>query len=221
MAGGVQVFPFYILCDASRSMKGDRIGSVNAGLPNIHQAIVSDPVVAEKARLGVISFATEPRVELPLSQLSSIASMPTLKAGGQTNYARAFELAQKTIEHDIMELKSNGYSVLRPCVYFITDGRPGDGWRNARDKWVDRLQNKYAPNIICFGVADADEETLKRLSTQFTFVANEGTSTANALNEVMRSITSSVVSTAQSNEAGLAIPKTNEIFRVIDLGEQR
>jgi uncharacterized protein YegL len=106
-------------------------------------------------------------------------------------------------------------------VYFITDGRPGDGWKTVRDNWVDRSQNKYAPNIICFGVADADEETLKRLSTQFTFVANEGTSSANALNEVMRSITSSVVSTAQSNEAGLAIPKTNEVFRVINHGDNQ
>lgn len=219
MTGGVQVFPFYILCDASRSMKGDRIGSVNSGLPNIHQAIVSDPVVSEKVRLGVISFSTEAQVDLPLSQLSDIAAMPTLKAGGQTNYAKAFTLARDTIERDVDALKSAGYSVLRPCVYFITDGRPGDGWKTVRDQWVDRTQNRYAPNIICFGVADADEETLKRLSTQFTFVANAGTSSANALNEVMRSITSSVVSTAQSNEAGLAIPKTNEVFRVINHGE--
>jgi uncharacterized protein YegL len=220
MAGGVQVFPFYILCDASRSMKGDRIGSVNSGLPNIHQAIVSDPVISEKVRLGVISFSTEAQVDLSLSQLSNITAMPTLKAGGQTNYAKAFILAQQTIEQDIDALKSAGYSVLRPCVYFITDGRPGDGWKTVRDQWVDRAHNKYAPNIICFGVADADEDTLKRLSTQFTFVANKGTSSANALNEVMRSITSSVVSTAQSNEAGLAIPKTNEVFRVINQGEE-
>jgi uncharacterized protein YegL len=220
MAGGVQVFPFYILCDASRSMKGDRIGSVNSGLPNIHQAIVSDPVISEKVRLGVMSFSTEAQVDLPLSQLSNIAAMPTLKAGGQTNYAKAFTLAQQTIERDIDALKSAGYSVLRPCVYFITDGRPGDGWKKVRDRLVDRVENKYAPNIICFGVADADEDTLKRLSTQFTFVANKGTSSANALNEVMRSITSSVVSTAQSNEAGLAIPKTNEVFRVINQGEE-
>lgn len=220
MAGGVQVFPFYILCDASRSMKGDRIGSVNSGLPNIHQAIVSDPVISEKVRLGVISFSTEAQVDLPLSQLSNIAAMPTLKAGGQTNYAKAFTLAQQTIERDIDALKSAGYSVLRPCVYFITDGRPGDGWKKVRDHLVDRVENRYAPNIICFGVADADEDTLKRVSTQFTFVANKGTSSANALNEVMRSITSSVVSTAQSNEAGLAIPKTNEVFRVINQGEK-
>jgi uncharacterized protein YegL len=221
MAGGIQVFPFYILCDTSRSMRGDRIAAVNQGLPLLHQAIVSDPVVSEKIRLGVISFATEAQEDLPLSQLSHIASMPTLTAGGQTNYAKGFAKARELIDRDVEQLKSSGYSVLRPCVYFITDGRPGDGWKTVRDSWVDKTVNRYAPNIICFGVADADKEILGRVSTQYTFLADRGTSSTNALNEVMKSITSSVVSTARNNEAGIAIPAGGETFRVINHGEEK
>ena len=216
MSGGIQVFPFYIICDVSKSMDGDRINSVNSGLPFIHREIISDPVVSEKARLGIISFSTEARVELSLSKLEDVRDMPVLVAGGQTNFAKAFELAASVIEKDVEHLKAGGYSVLRPCVYFITDGRPGDGWKKARDQWVDRAINRYAPNIICFGVADADEETLKRLTTRFTFMADRGTSTANALHEVMRSITASVVSTTRGSEAQLAIPAAGESFRVLD-----
>jgi uncharacterized protein YegL len=142
--------------------------------------------------------------------------MPVLHAGGQTNFATAIQLAITTIESDVDLLKSEGYSVLRPCVYFITDGRPGDGWKKARDQWVDKTVNKYAPNIICFGVADADEEILKRLTTRFTFMADRGTSTASALHEVMRSITSSVVSTTRGSETQLSIPAAGESFRVLD-----
>jgi uncharacterized protein YegL len=216
MSGGIQVFPFYIICDVSKSMGGERIDSVNSGLPFIHREIISDPVVSEKARLGVISFSTEARVELSLSKLADVREMPVLHAGGQTNFATAFQLAAETIRIDVERLKEEGFSVLRPCVYFITDGRPGDGWKKARDQWVDKSVNKYAPNVICFGVADADEETLKRLTTRFTFMANRGTSAANALREVMRSITASVVSTTRGSEAQLAIPATGENFRVLD-----
>lgn len=216
MSGGIQVFPFYIICDVSKSMNGDRINSVNSGLPFIHKEIISDPIVSEKARLGIISFSTEARIELPLSKLENVLKMPVLQAGGQTNFATAFQLASTTIKSDVDSLKSEGYSVLRPCVYFITDGRPGDGWKKARDQWVDKSINKYAPNIICFGVADADEEILKRLTTRFTFMADRGTSTANALHEVMRGITSSVVSTTRGPEAQLSIPAAGESFRVLD-----
>ena len=47
-------------------------------------------------------------------------------------------------------------------------------------------------------------------------MADRGTSTANALHEVMRSITSSVVSTTRGSEAQLSIPAAGESFRVLD-----
>lgn len=197
-------------------MRGDRIASVNRELPMLRQAILSDPIVDKKIRLGIVSFSTDARVELPLSQLSEHTSMPTLSAGGQTNYAKGFTKTWEMIEEDIKELKSSGYSTYRPCVYLITDGRPGDGWKRIRDNWVDRLGNRYAPNIISFGVAEADQEVLTRVSTQFTFLADQGTSSTNALKEVMHCIASSVVGSARNNEAALVIPNGGNTFRVID-----
>jgi uncharacterized protein YegL len=98
----------------------------------------------------------------------------------------------------------------------ITDGRPGDGWKRIRDNWVDRLANRYAPNIISFGVAEADQEVLTRVSTQFTFLADQGSNSANALKEVLHCIASSVIGSARNNQAALVIPNGGETFRVID-----
>jgi uncharacterized protein YegL len=88
-------------------MKGDRIGSVNSGLPNIHQAIVSDPVISEKVRLGVISFSTEAQVDLPLSQLSNIAAMPAIVGN------EGFIIEKKDVELLVRTIQKipNDYSV--------------------------------------------------------------------------------------------------------------
>lgn len=221
VAGGVQVIPFYVICDASSSMRGARIASVNEGLPDIHRVISSDPVICEKVRFGIISFASAAQVVLPLCQLSDLVKMPELKAKGRTNFEDAIRLARKTILNDINQLKLKGFSVLRPVVYFITDGRPTGGWIRERDDWVDRTSNPYAPNVICFGVDEADRETLARLSTRFTFMAKEGVDPGVALREVVRSIAASVVASGRHQEGGLQMPTSNTVLDVFDAERPR
>lgn len=220
VAGGVQVIPFYVVCDVSSSMRGARIASVNEGLPEIHRVISSDPVISEKIRFGIISFASAAQVVLPLCRLTELAKMPELKAKGRTNFADAIRLARETILNDINQLKLHGFSVLRPVVYFITDGRPTGGWIRERDAWVDREANSYAPNIICFGVDEADRETLGRMSTRFTFIAKAGVDPGVALREVVRSIAASVVASGRHQEGGLQMPLSSTALDVFDAERQ-
>lgn len=220
-SGGIQVIPFYVICDASSSMRGTRIASVNEGLPEIHRVISSDPVISEKVRFGIISFSSSAQVVLPLCRLSDLAKMPEIKAKGRTNFEDAIRLARETILNDINELKSKGSAVLRPVVYFITDGRPTGGWIRERDAWVDRTVNPYAPNIICFGVDEADRETLARLSTRFTFTAKVGVDAGVALREVVRSISASVVASGRHQEGGLQMPTSNVALDVFDAENHR
>lgn len=198
-------------------MKGERIQSVNEGLPEIINEVSSDPVVSEKALISVVSFATESKVEIPLSRGYEISHCPTLVAKGQTNYSKAISVLQETIAHDVAGLKASGFTVLRPFVYFITDGRPGDSWRRAHAAWTDRLLNKTAPNIMCFGVADADAEILRRFSTRFVFIAAEGVSASLALREVMKYIPATIIATAGHPQAQMPKPVSTDNFLVIDI----
>ena len=211
---GTQVFPFYLLCDTSKSMSGERVKTINEGLPEIQAEILDDPIVVGKARVSVISFSTEANVDLPLARLDNV-TMPVLKAGGQTNYAKGMELAKQQIEADMNQLISEGFKVLRPCVFFLTDGRPGDSWKRVRDAWVDRSVNSFQPNIIGFGVANADEETLKRLATQFSFIASDGVSPAAALREVLRLVTVSIINSTRNGAIEFNLPLAEKNFRTI------
>lgn len=219
MSGGLQVIPFYIVCDVSSSMRGDRIDSVNAGLPKIIEEVSEDPVVSEKALVSVISFATEAKVEVPLSRATDIETLPKLTARGQTNYAKAVEALQMSIARDVADLKSRGWTVLRPFVYFITDGRPGDSWRKVHSSWINKSVNPQAPNVMCFGVAEADEDVLRRFATRFVFMARDETSASDALHEVMRFIPATMIASARDAESRMPLPESTDKFFVIDLLE--
>jgi uncharacterized protein YegL len=174
-------------------MSGERIRSVNEGLPQLHQTLAADPVVSEKAWLSVVSFSTDAVTHLPLTRVDRAVSMPTLRAGGQTNYAVGLHHIGERIESDVKALRRENVQVIRPCVFFVTDGRPGDAWKTKRDLFVDRTRNPLAPNIIAFGVANADREILLRLCTRFALMSQPGVNPTEALKEVLGSMANSIV----------------------------
>lgn len=215
------VFPFYVVVDTSTSMRGGRIESVNAGLPELHRSIASDPVVSEKCRLAVLSFNTEARIDLPLSDLSEVQRMPMLEAGGRTNYKPALDLVESVITRDVAKIRRSGDQPLRSCVFFITDGRPTDAWKTRRDLLVDRSKNRLAPHLVPYGVAEADSETLERMTTGFAYLAKPLGDAALALREVFASIANSVVSSTRAAEPQLVLPETNQYFTKISIGLSR
>ena len=209
------VLPFYLVVDTSTSMRGRRIDSVNAALPRLHRSIASNPVAADKCHIGLIAFNTGAQVVVPLNDLSHVPSMPSLMAGGRTEYDAALTELGRAITADVERLKASGVRVHRPCAFFITDGRPTGGWRTTRDLLVNQATNTRAPNIVAFGVAEADEENLRRLATRFVFLADDGVDVAEALAEIFQRITSSIVASAVNPDGALVLTGGNGL-RLID-----
>ena len=143
-SAGNAVLPFYILCDESGSMDANGgIDAVNRGLPELHATIAGDPLVADKCRIGLITFSDIAEELLPLSNLSDVQAMPGCAAKGMTNYGEAFNLLRVVIARDITNLKSQGMQVYRPAVFFITDGEPTDDWEANYRALTDKTGNKY------------------------------------------------------------------------------
>lgn len=205
----MQILPFYLLCDESSSMEGDRIGTINAALPELHQEISVNPRVSDKAHFGVVAFNTSAWVRLALSDLSDVVEMPELVAQGTTNYTAAFDLMHDTIEKDVRRLKSLQHTVYRPVVFFLTDGVPTDGqghldemnsWTAAHDALVspDFLAH---PNIVAFGIGECDADIIRRVATFKAFVQNEDAmSPAAALKEFAASLCRSIIMSVSRND---------------------
>jgi len=207
-SAGNAVLPFYILCDESASMDAnDGINAINRGLPELHATIAGDPLVSDKCRIGLITFSDTAEELLPLSNLSDVQAMPGCAAKGMTNYGEAFNLLRVVISRDIANLKSQGMQVYRPAVFFITDGEPTDDWEANYRALTDKAGNKQAPNIIAFGVAGANPSVIGKIGTTAAFIANPGTEPGNALKEILKSLTNTILNSSSSSTPTLQVPQ--------------
>lgn len=164
------VCPLYILLDESASMDANGgIDASNRGLPELHSAIASNPILSERYRIGLITFSDIAEELLPLSKLSDLIALPGCIAKGMANYGKAFNLLRDVIDRDITNLKSQGMQVSRPIVIFITNGEPTDDWEASYRALTDRTINKHAPNILPFGYMGANKEVIEKISASSQF----------------------------------------------------
>lgn len=197
-----KILPFYIVIDTSLSMK-QCVEALDVGLRELQQTIMTDATVSELARVAIISFGTVARQVLPLCDLAELGEdeMPALTIGGQTNFRAAFQLLRDAIEQEVDWYLDQGNRVLRPTVYFITDGQSSDDdWEAAHDDLTSPEKFKYHPNIVSFGFGQVDEEALRTTATYKAFVATDKTTMpGNVLAEIARELTNSIVASTRSS----------------------
>lgn len=217
---GQELLLFYIVCDESGSM-GDNggIAEINAALPELHAAIATDPLVVDKSRLSIIAFSDQAEVILPLCKVTDVVEMPGVREGGATNYGEAFRLLQAAIEYDVESLKSQGYRVLRPCVFFISDGDPTDSWEY---HYQALMGHRYRPHLVAFGVGDAGEspQILAKVATLRCYAGRDRSNAGRALANVIGSIGNTIVSStsaASHGPANVDLPPAIDGFDTVPL----
>jgi uncharacterized protein YegL len=202
-----QVLPMYFVGDESHSMAGAPMDAVNQGLVELRDEVAKHPLIGKKVRFGIITFADTAQTRLELSELSEHLLLPELAPRGRgTSYASAFEALRNTIPADVALLKTSGYQVHRPSVFFLSDGLPTE----KEETWQSRLAElkdpgfKERPNILAFGVGDADPKVIQQLATsaRYAFMMLDGVSTAGAISEFAASMLNSMVSSAERLDRG-------------------
>ena len=189
---GLWVLPLYILCDESMSMEGAKLDAVNQVLSELHVAVASDPIVNDKVRVGVISFSDTAEELVPLTKLSDLTQMPGLVSKGGANYTAAFTVAKSAIDRDVANLKSSGLQVVRPVIFFISDGEPtSPDWPTAHAA-LTGPSNPYAPHILSFGITGAVGQVIKDVATdikqmgkRFAWLADDGTDPGAVVKEII------------------------------------
>ena len=199
-----KILPVYFVVDQSGSMTPN-IAELNEGLTSLLDSLQKQSFAAAKVRFSVIGFSDSAKTFMEPSDLRTVPEMPTLQPGGMTSYAAAFNELGRRISLDIPALKSQGFAVIRPVVFFLTDGQPnvGDDWQTAR---ANVLAERSHPNIVAFGIGDADAATVAEVATkpEYALVAIPGVDTGAALMKFFDSLTQSVISSGQAVASGSA-----------------
>jgi uncharacterized protein YegL len=202
-----QVLPMYFVGDESHSMRGGPIDAVNQGLIELRDEVAKHPLIGKKVRFGIVTFADTAQTRLELSELTEDLILPTLAPRGRgTSYASALEALRTIIPADIALLKGSGYQVHRPTVFFLSDGQPTE----KEGRWRERLDGlrdpafRERPNILAFGVGDADPAVIAQVATSpsYAVMMAEGVSTAGAIAEFAASMLNSMVSSAEGLDRG-------------------
>lgn len=178
---GSEVLPCYVVCDVSLSMT-DHIEELNAGLREFRGAVHADASVTDRLRCSLVGFAETSRVLHPLHPTAKLADLPAPEPCAGTNFGPAFTLLRTAIDQDVRDLKARCLRVQRPIVFFLSDGQPTDPvtWPAAFAALTDPLWSAR-PNVIAFGIGDADQDTLGRIGTFRTFLGRDGVQLSTAL----------------------------------------
>lgn len=207
MSARATLLPFYAVCDTSASMRdGTRIDALNTAIASTCDAIALNPVIADRVRFGILGFAGDAEVALPLCDVALLDGLPVLAPRGLTEYGRAFTLLRRTIEHDVAQLVADGYRVFRPAVFFLTDGRPTDAgavWRAALAELLDG-DFPHRPNMVAFGFGDAEPKLLAEIATVAAYAAADALTAASAIASFGTLLVESVV--ASGTTGGFRLP---------------
>lgn len=175
------VVPCYLVYDLSLSMT-DHIDHLNADLREFRGAVHTDPSIGDRIRCCVIGFADTPRVLQSLHPVDMLTELPEPGYCVGTNYGPVFTHLRDAIDRDVRQLTAHRLGVGRPIVLFVSDGQPTDPvtWPAAfaaltDPNWSDK------PNVIAFGIGDADQGTLARIGTFGVFLARDGVRMSTAL----------------------------------------
>lgn len=191
------VLPLYLVYDESLSMM-DHVDALNDGLRGLRDAVGADPAFAERVQLCLIGFSETPEIRQPLRRATEITELADVRVEqAASNFGAVFSFLRETITRDVRLLGSR--TVHRPAVFFLSDGQPTDPvtWPAAFAALTDPAW-AASPNMVAFGVGDADPAIIARIGTCRAFVGRDGVSPGTALRALSRVLVESVVPVAEA-----------------------
>lgn len=163
MADYTRRLPVYLLIDCSGSMMGEPIEAVRQGIKALLSELRGDPQALETAYLSVITFDSQARQIIPLTELMQFKE-PALHAGGATALGGALKVLMDCVNAEVRKSTETQKGDWRPLVFILTDGAPTD--TDAFNRAVQDLKSAGIANIIaCAAGSNARTSCLKQITS--------------------------------------------------------
>jgi len=141
-------------------MRGEEMNAVRDGLDLLVNTLRQDPYVLETAYLSVITFDTDLRQVVPLTELTDFQA-PDLEASGATSMGEALSALADCISREVQKSRPDAKGDWKPLVFLMTDGSPTDSITKGLAEFCAANPGMV---ICCAAGPDADVRVLREIS---------------------------------------------------------
>ena len=197
--------PVYLLLDTSGSMTGEPIEAVKNGVQMMVHSLRQNPQAIETAFVSIITFDSEAKQLIPLTDLASF-QMVDLKAAGTTALGAALSLLADKLENEVTKTTLEQKGDWKPIVFIMTDGVPTDDWQAGFQKLK---AVKKGLIVGCAAGNNADDKVLKEIADQVVRLSNTD---ADSIGKFFQWVTASIATTSTKvEETGIDLTKKDQL----------
>ena len=197
--------PVYLLLDTSGSMTGEPIEAVKNGVQMMVHSLRQNPQAIETAFVSIITFDSEAKQLIPLTDLASF-QMVDLKAAGTTALGAALSLLADKLKNEVTKTTLEQKGDWKPIVFIMTDGVPTDDWQVGFQKLK---AVKKGLIVGCAAGNNADDKVLKEISDQVVRLSNTD---ADSISKFFQWVSASIATTSTKvEETGIDLTKKDQL----------
>ena len=197
--------PVYLLLDTSGSMTGEPIEAVKNGVQMMVHSLRQNPQAIETAFVSIITFDSEAKQLIPLTDLASFQTID-LKAAGTTALGAALSLLADKLENEVIKTTLEQKGDWKPIVFIMTDGVPTDDWQAGFQKLK---AVKKGLIVGCAAGNNADDKVLKEISDQVVRLSNTD---ADSIGKFFQWVSASIATTSTKvEETGIDLTKKDQL----------
>lgn len=197
--------PVYLLLDTSGSMTGEPIEAVKNGVQMMVHSLRQNPQAIETAFVSIITFDSEAKQLIPLTDLASFQTVD-LKAAGTTALGAALGLLADKLENEVTKTTLEQKGDWKPIVFIMTDGVPTDDWQTGFQKLK---AVKKGLIVGCAAGNNADDKVLKEISDQVVRLSNTD---ADSIGKFFQWVSASIATTSTKvEETGIDLTKKDQL----------
>ena len=197
--------PVYLLLDTSGSMTGEPIEAVKNGVQMMIHSLRQNPQAIETAFVSIITFDSDAKQLIPLTDLASFQTVD-LKAAGTTALGAALSLLADKLENEVTKTTLEQKGDWKPIVFIMTDGVPTDDWQAGFQK----LKSVKKGLIVgCAAGNNADDKVLKEIADQVVRLSNTD---ADSIGKFFQWVSASIATTSTKvEETGIDLTKKDQL----------
>ena len=197
--------PVYLLLDTSGSMTGEPIEAVKNGVQMMVHSLRQNPQAIETAFVSIITFDSEAKQLIPLTDLASFQTVD-LKAAGTTALGAALNLLADKLENEVTKTTLEQKGDWKPIVFIMTDGVPTDDWQAGFQKLK---AVKKGLIVGCAAGNNADDKVLKEIADQVVRLSNTD---ADSSGKFFQWVSASIATTSTKvEETGIDLTKKDQL----------